>query len=150
LNVDSRVAVTLVEIRIGVALQIGEAQPGAVRRTPHLFGFVQMPAERSVNFPRALDGFHKLRSGPPNHQADGILAIPTGMSAELTEHAVSLAAAASTTEEDFEHLALQQPHLRRVATRRPSNPNLGLRDHGVIFSSAPSVRPDVPRTPSLP
>src|SRR5262245_44429294 len=44
------------------------------------------------------------------------------MSAELAEHAVGLATASSAAEEDFEHLALQQPHLRRVATRRPSNP----------------------------
>src|SRR5262245_42979730 len=71
------------------------------------------------------------------------------MSAELAEHAVSLAAAASAAEEDFEHPALQQPHLGRVATRRPSNPNLGLGDHGAIFSSAPSLRPDVPRTPGM-
>src|SRR5262245_22510207 len=71
------------------------------------------------------------------------------MRAELAEHAVSLAAAASAAEEDFEHLALQQPHLGRVATRRPSNPNLGLGDHGAIFSSAPSLPPDVPRTPGM-
>src|SRR5215475_4367556 len=108
-----------------------------------------MPAERPVNFPRALDGFHKLRSGPPDHQADGIPAIAAGMSAELAEHAVSLAAAASAAEEDFEHPALQQPHLGRVATRRPSNPNLGLGDHDAIFSSAPSLQPDVPRTPGM-
>src|SRR5262249_48314407 len=47
------------------------------------------------------------------------------------------------------YLALQQPHLGGVAARRPSNPNLGLGDHGVTFSSARSVRPDMPRTPSL-
>src|SRR5262245_12584139 len=58
------------------------------------------------------------------------------MRAELAEHAVSLAAASSAAEEDLKYLALQQPHLRRVATRRPGNPNLGLGDHGVTFSSA--------------
>src|SRR5262249_13941000 len=84
-----------------------------------------------------------------HHQADGIPAIAAGMSAELAEHAVSLAAAASAAEEDFEHLALQQPHLGRVATRRPSNPNLRIGDHGAIFSSAPSLPPDVPRTPGM-
>src|SRR5262249_32024829 len=47
------------------------------------------------------------------------------------------------------HLALQQPHLGRVATRRPSNPNLGLGDHNAIFSSAPSLPRDVPRTPGM-
>jgi hypothetical protein len=70
------------------------------------------------------------------------------MSAELAEHVVNLAAS-SVAEEDFEHLALQQPHLARVATRRPSTPNLGLGDHGAIFSCAPSLRPDVPRTPGM-
>jgi hypothetical protein len=39
------------------------------------------------------------------------------MSAELAEHTVSLAAASSAAEEDFEHLALQQPHLGSVAAR---------------------------------
>src|SRR5262245_60236419 len=117
LYINSRVVVALVHVGIRIALQIGEAQPGAVGGAPHLFGFVQMPAERPVNFPRALDGFHKLRSGPPDHQADGILAIAAGMSAELTQHAVGLAAAASAPKEDFEHLTLQQPHLSTVAAR---------------------------------
>jgi hypothetical protein len=57
------------------------------------------------------------------------------------------AAARAPTKEHLEHLALQQPHLGRVATRRPSNPNLELGDHGAIFSSAPPLRPDGPRTP---
>jgi hypothetical protein len=39
------------------------------------------------------------------------------MGAELAEHAVSLAAATSAAEEDFEHLALQQPHLGSVTAR---------------------------------
>src|SRR5262249_53826536 len=121
--------------------------PGAARRRPHLLGLVEFPAERPVDLPRPFDGFHQLGARAAHHQADGIPAIAAGMSAELAEHAVSLAAAASAAEEDFEHLALQQPNLGGVATRRPSNPNLGLGDHGAIFSSAPSLRPDVPRTP---
>src|SRR6476661_4252296 len=52
------------------------------------------------------------------------------MGAELAEHAVSLAATASAAEEDFEHLALQQPHLGSVAAWRPSNPNGALVGHG--------------------
>src|SRR5262245_10219350 len=149
LYINSRVVVALVHVGIGIALQIGEAQPGAVRRTPHLLRLVERPSQRPVDFSRALDGFHKLRSGPPDHEPDGILAIAARMSAELAEHAVSFAPASSATEEDFKYLTLQQPHLGRIATRRPSNPNLGLGDHGITFSSAPSVRPDMPRTPSL-
>jgi len=57
---------------------------------------------------RPFDGFHQLGARAPNHQADGILAITAGMRAELAEHAISLAAASSAAEEDFEHLALQQ------------------------------------------
>src|SRR5262245_20675265 len=72
------------------------------------------------------------------------------MSAKLPEHAVSLAAASSTTEEDFKHLALQQPHLGSVDTRGPGNPNLGLDDHRVIFSSARPLRAQKPHGgPSL-
>src|SRR5262245_12169537 len=107
LYINSRVAVALVKIRISVTLQIGEAQPGAVRGAPHLFGFVELPFQRPVDRPRPLDGLHKLRSGPPDHQPDRILAIAAGMSAELAEHAISLAAASSAAEKDFEHLALQ-------------------------------------------
>src|SRR5262245_53392779 len=136
LYIDSRVVVALVHVGIGIALQIGKAQPGAVRGAPHLFGFVELPFQRPVDCPRPLDCFHKLRSGPPDHQPDRVLAIAAGMSAELAEHAVSLAAASSAAVENLEHLALQQPYLGRVATRRPSNPNLGLGDHGAIFSSA--------------
>src|SRR5262245_35626326 len=44
LYINSRVVVALVHVGIGVALQIGEAQSGAVRRTPHLFGFVERPS----------------------------------------------------------------------------------------------------------
>src|SRR5262249_44384048 len=96
--------------------------------------------QRAVYLPRAFDRLDQLRARTADHQPNGVLAIAAGMSAELAEHAVSLAAASSAAEEDFEHLALQQPHLCRVATRRPSNPNLGLDDHGVIFSSAPPLR----------
>src|SRR5215472_19358939 len=142
LYINSRVVVALVHVGIGIALQIGKAQPGAVRRTPHLLRLVEFPAERPVDLPRPFDGFHQLGARATHHQADGILAIAAGMSAELAEHAVSLAAAASAAKEDFEHLALQQPHLGKVATRRPSNPSLGLGDHGAIFSSAPSLPPD--------
>src|SRR5262245_12570809 len=149
LYINSRVVVALVHVGISIALQIGEAQPGAVRRTPHLFGFVELPFQRPVDRPRPLHSFHELGARAAHHQADRVLAIAAGMSAELAEHAVSLAAASSAAEEDLEHLALQQPQLGRVAERRPNNTNPGLRDHGVIFSSAPSVRPDVPRTPSL-
>src|SRR5262245_56030007 len=149
LYINSRVVVALVHVGIGIALQIGKAQPGAVRRTPHLLRVVEFPAERPVNLPRPFDGFHQLGARATHHQADGILAIAAGMSAKLAEHTVSLAAAASAAEEDFEHLTLQQPHLGRVATRRPSNPNLGLGDHGAIFSSAPSLPPDVRRTPGM-
>src|SRR5262245_30296387 len=140
LYINSRVVVALVHVGIGIALQIGEAQPGAVRRTPHLFGFVECPSQRPVNLPRPFDGFHQLGTRAAHHQADSILAIAARMSAEFAEHAVSLSAASSAAEEDFEYLTLQQPHLGRVATRRPSNPNLGLRDHGAIFSSAPPLR----------
>src|SRR5262245_51367927 len=138
LYINSRVVVALVHVGIGIALQIGEAQPGAVRRTPHLFGFVERPSQRPVDLPRSFDGFHQLGTRATYHQADRILAIPAGVSAELAEHPIGLAAAAGATEEDFEHLALQQPHLGRVATRRPSNPNLGLVGHGAIVSVAPS------------
>ena len=82
--------------------------------------------------------FHQFGARATHHQADGILAIAAGMSTELAEHPIGLAAAASAAKEDFEHLALQQPHLGTVATRRPSNPNLGLVGHGAIVSVAPS------------
>src|SRR5262245_52415974 len=111
LYINSRVVVALVHVGIGIALQIGKPQPGAVRRTPHLLRLVELPAERPVDFSRPFDGFHKFGARAAHHQADGILAIAAGMSAKLAEHAVSLAAAASAAEEDFEHLTLQQPHL---------------------------------------
>ena len=101
----------LVEIRISVALEVGEPQPSSVRRTPHLLAFVEFPAERPVDLPRPFDGLNQLGARAAHHQADGILAVSAGMRPELAEHAVSFAAAASAAEEDFEHLALQQPHL---------------------------------------
>src|SRR5262249_10594749 len=138
LYINSRVVVALVHVGIGIALQIGEAQPGAVRRTPHLLRLVEFPTERPVNLPRPFDGFHQLGARATHHQADGVLAIAAGMSAELAEHAVSLAAASSAAKEDFEHLALQQPHLGTVATRRPSTPSLGLGDHHCAFPGGSS------------
>src|SRR5262245_22651473 len=106
LYINSRVVVALVHVGIGIALQIGEAQPGAIRRTPHLLCLVELPAQRPVDLPRPFDGFHQFGARTAHHQADRILAIAAGMSAELAEHAVSLAAASSSAEEDFEHLAL--------------------------------------------
>src|SRR5262249_58150036 len=92
------------------------------------------------------DGLHELGARGTHDQADGILAIAAGMSAELAKHAISLAAASSAAKEDFEHLALQQPHLGTVATRRPSNPSPGLGDHHCAFPggssrSSPSASP---------
>src|SRR5262245_56941056 len=121
LYINPRVVVALVHVGIGMTLQIGEAQPGAVWRTPHLLRLVERPSQRPVDHPRPFDGFHKLRSGPPDHEPDGILAIAARMSAELAEHPICLAAASSAAKEDFEHLALQQPHLGAVATRRPDD-----------------------------
>jgi hypothetical protein len=45
--------------------------------------------------------------------------------------------------------SLQEPHLGRVAARRPSDPDISisLGAHGAIFFSSPSLPPDVPRTP---
>jgi hypothetical protein len=45
----------------------------------------------------------------------------------------------------------QQPHLGRVAARRPSNPDISIRPgaYVAIFSSAPPLPPDVPRTPGM-
>ena len=64
------------------------------------------------------------------------------MGGELTEHAVSLAAAPSAAEEDFEHLALQQPNLGSVAARRPDDLRGGLLAHFPLnaFSAARRLR----------
>src|SRR5262249_52793900 len=72
LYITSRVVVALVHVGIGIALQIGEAQPGAVRRTPHLLRLVELPPERPVDLPRPFDGFHQLGARAAHHQADGI------------------------------------------------------------------------------
>ena len=117
LYVDSRVAVALVDVGISVALEIGEPQPSAVRRTPHLVLLMKCPFERPVDRPRPLDGLNQLGARAAHHQADGILAVSAGMRPELAENAVSFAAAASAAEENLEHRARQQPHLGSVAAR---------------------------------
>src|SRR5262249_52407229 len=114
-----------------------------------MLDLVVFPTERRIDLLAALDRLHELRARAPHHQADRMLAVATGMRQPLAEHTVSFAAAASAAEEDFEHPALQQPHLGRVATRGPGNPNLGLGDHGAIFSSAPPPRSKASRRPSL-
>src|SRR5262245_7706205 len=150
LYINSRVVVALVHVGIGIALEIGEAQPGAVRGTPHLLRLVEFPAERPVDLARALDGFHQLGAGAAHHQADGILAVAAGMGTEFAEHAVGLAAASSAAKEDFEHLALQQPQLGRVATRRPSNPNLGFGDHASRLLRRDSITAPSPAARAVP
>src|SRR5262249_60705963 len=113
--ITSRVVGPWFLVGTATPLKKAKARSPAAGPTPHLLCLVECPAERPVDFPRPFDGLHQLGARAAHHQADGIPAIAAGMSAELAEHPVSLAAAASPAEEEFEQLALQQPHLGRVA-----------------------------------
>jgi hypothetical protein len=109
--------VPLVLIGVSVTLEVGKAQPRAIRGPPHLLGFVVFPAQQAIDRARALDRLDQLRARPPQHEPDRILAVAVGVVRPFAEHPIGFTAPARATEEHFKDGALQERHLRRVAAR---------------------------------
>src|SRR5262249_36932625 len=119
--VEPRVGVALILIGIRISFEIGKTKPGTVGGSPHLVCFIVFPAEQAVDGTRALDRLDELGARPPQHQANGVLAITIGVVCPLAKHTVGFAAPARATEEHLKNGALQERHLRRVAAGRPSD-----------------------------
>ena len=89
-------------------------------------------------------GFPWFRFGTPRSSAGQFLIAPADVALESEREQ-----AIATGCDEFD-ANVQEPHLGRVAARRPSDPDISisLGAHGAIFFSSPSLPPDVPRTPS--
>jgi hypothetical protein len=103
---------TLVGVRIGIALEVGKAQSRPIGEAPQLVLLVELGAQRRVELARALDGLDQLGTLPAHHQADRVLAVLGSMGCEIPQHAVCLAPAPSAAEEDLEDRTAQQGPLR--------------------------------------
>src|SRR6185369_5390142 len=72
LDVEPGVAVALIKLGVGVALQISELEASALRIAPCFFLLIVRPLERPVDHPAALDRVHQFGAGSPQHQPRGI------------------------------------------------------------------------------
>ena len=60
LDIHPRVAVPLVSVRVGVALEISKAKPRSVRPAPHLVLIVVSRPDRPIDLPASLDRLEEL------------------------------------------------------------------------------------------